>query len=70
MLLHGQRVVGAAFHRGVVGHDHAFHAFHAADAGHHAGGGHVFAVHLMGGQLADFEKWRARVQQAIDTLTR
>jgi len=51
-----QRVIRAAFYRGVVGHDHAFHAFDAADAGDHASGGHVFAVHLMGGQLADLEE--------------
>ncbi|MNQ89209.1 hypothetical protein D3C85_1045090 [compost metagenome] len=70
VLLHRQRVVGTTFHRGVVGHDHAFHAFHATDACDHAGGGYVFAIHLMGGQLADFEKGRARVQQAVDALAR
>ncbi|MCY1447080.1 hypothetical protein D9M71_636830 [compost metagenome] len=70
VLLHRQRVIRAAFYRGVVGHDHAFHAFHAADAGNHARRWHVFAVHLMGGQLADFEERRARVQQAVDTLAR
>ncbi len=70
VLLHRQRVVGTAFYRGVVGHDHAFHAFDAADAGDHARSGHVFAIYLMGSQLADFEERRARVQQAVDALAR
>ncbi len=56
VLLHGQRVVAATFYRGVVADDHALHAFHAADAGDHAGGGDVFAVHLMGGEGGDFEE--------------
>lgn len=31
VLLHGDRVVGAAFHRGVVGDNHDFLAVHTAD---------------------------------------
>lgn len=68
VLFHCQRVVRTAFDRGVVGHDHAFHAFDAADTRYHARSRHVFAVHLMSGQLADFEERRAWVQQAVDTL--
>ncbi|MDT4868346.1 hypothetical protein FQZ97_1033020 [compost metagenome] len=70
VLLHGQRVVAAAFHRGVVGHDHAFDAFDPADAGDHPGGGYVFAIDAMGGQLADLEERRAEIQQAIDPFAR
>ncbi|MCY1433458.1 hypothetical protein D9M71_494860 [compost metagenome] len=70
VFLHGQGVVGTAFDRGVVGHDHAFHAFDPADAGDHASGRHVFAVHLISGQLADFEKRRAGVEQAVDAFAR
>ncbi len=70
VLLHCQRVVGTAFDRGIVGHDHAFDAFDPANTGDHAGGGHVFAVYLVGSQLADFEKRRARVQQPVDALAR
>ena len=38
MLLHGERIVGAALHRGVVDDDHHFASRHAADAGDEAGG--------------------------------
>ncbi len=68
VFLHGERVVGAAFDRRVVGDDHAFDAFDPADAGDHPGGWHIFAIHLMGRQLADFQKRRAGVEQAIDAL--
>ncbi|MNZ85824.1 hypothetical protein D3C78_1046290 [compost metagenome] len=70
VFFHRQRVVGAAFDRGVVGDDHAFDAFDPADAGDHASGRDVFAVHLMGGQLADFEERRAGVEQAVDPIAR
>ncbi len=63
MLLHRERVVGAALHGGVVHHDHAFAAHDPADAGDDAGGGHVVAVHAVGGELAQFQERRAGVQQ-------
>ena len=37
MFLHRQRIIRAALHRGVVDHDHALAARHAADAGDDAG---------------------------------
>ncbi|MNE57987.1 hypothetical protein D3C80_1529910 [compost metagenome] len=70
VFLHRQRVVAAAFHRGVVGHDHAFDAFDPADAGDHASGRNVFAVHRMRRQLADLKERRAGVEQAVNTLAR
>jgi len=68
VLLHRQRVVAAAFYRGVVGHDHALDAFDAADTGDDPGCRHVFAVDLMGGELADLEEGRAGIQQAVDAF--
>ncbi|MNV81535.1 hypothetical protein D3C71_1752060 [compost metagenome] len=41
-----------------------------ADAGDHPGGGYVFAIDAMGGQLADLEERRAEIQQAIDAFAR
>src|SRR5690554_7067679 len=41
VLLYRQRVVGAAFDRGVVGDDHAFDPGHPADACDQAGGRHL-----------------------------
>ncbi len=70
VLLHRQWVVGAAFHRGVVGHDHAFHALYTADAGDHPGCRHVLAVDVMGGELADLEEGRACIEQAVDAFAR
>ncbi len=70
VLLHGERVIRATFHRRIVGDDHALDAFNATNPGDHPGSRHVFAVNRMGGQLADFEKRRARIKQAIDALAR
>ena len=68
VLLHRHRVVGAALDRGVVGHDHAFHAADAADAGHHARGRHGVFVHAMRGQRRDFQKGAAGVEQGVDAV--
>jgi hypothetical protein len=68
VLLHRHRVVGAALDRGVVGHDHAFHAAHPADAGHHAGGGHGVVVHAVRGQRRDFQEGAAGVEQGVDAV--
>ncbi|KWV85103.1 hypothetical protein PFLmoz3_05251 [Pseudomonas fluorescens] len=68
VFFNGQRVIGAAFDRGIVGHNHAFDAFHPADAGNHPGSRDVFAIHLVGGQLAQLEKRRTRIEQTVDTL--
>ena len=70
VLLHRHRVIGAALHRGVVGHNHALHALHPADAGNDARRGRLVVVHAMRGKLADFEERRARIEQMIDTVAR
>src|SRR3989344_2364976 len=69
VFFHRQRVVATAFYRGVVGHDHAFDTLDSADAGHYTCRRHFFAVHLMGGQLTDFEKRRADIQQTVNPFT-
>ncbi|MNT36968.1 hypothetical protein D3C72_1730830 [compost metagenome] len=70
VFFHGQRVIRAAFYRGVVGDDHALDAFHATDPGDHARSGDVFAIHLIRRQLADLQKRRTRIEQAVDALAR
>ena len=70
VLLDGQRVIGAALHRRIVGDDHAFDAIDAADAGDHRGGGDVAAVHAVGSELADLKERCAGVEQAVDALAR
>ena len=70
VLLHRHRVVGAALHRRVVGDDHAFLPRDAADAGDHPRRRRLAVVHAEGGELADLEERRARVEQAVDPLAR
>ena len=68
MLLHGERIIGAALDRGVVGQDDAFAALNAADAGDQPGGGRRIAIDLIGGELAELEERRARIDQGGDAL--
>ncbi len=71
VLLDRDRVVGAALDRRVVGDDHALGAVDAADAANQAAGRHpVIAIHVIAGELADFEERRARVEQPVDAVAR
>ena len=70
VLLDRHRVVGAAFHGGIVGDDHAFGAFDPADAGDQPGCRCIVVVHAVGGKLADLEEGRARIEQVVDALAR
>ena len=70
MLLNGNGIVRAALHRGIVGHHHARRAVDAADAGNETGGGNHVVVELEAGQLADFEKRRAAIEQAPYSIPR
>ena len=65
VLLHGDREVGAALHRGVVGDDDALAPRNAADAGDDAAGGHLAVVQPVPRQRRQFEKGGAGVQQAL-----
>ena len=68
VLLDGHRVVGAALDRRVVGDDHAFGAADLADAGDHARARRIAVVHAVGGERAQLEERRARVEQPVDAL--
>ncbi|MNO73340.1 hypothetical protein D3C76_643030 [compost metagenome] len=70
VLFHRQRVIRTTFDRGVVGDNHALDAFHTADPGNYASSGDVFAIHLVRRQLADLQKRRTRIEQAVDALAR
>jgi hypothetical protein len=75
VLLHREREVRAAFHRGVVAHDHAFHAADAANTRNQAGAGRgvgavLFLVDVQRGQRTDLEKGRVGVKQALDPVAR
>ena len=68
VLLDGQRVVGAALDRGVVGHDHHLAAVHPADAGHQPGGRRLIVVQAVRRQRREFQERRARIQQRLDAV--
>ena len=68
VLLDGHRVVGAALDRRVVGDDDAGRALHAADAGDDPGARGVVVVQAVGGQRAQLEERRARVEESVDAL--
>ena len=70
MLLDGDRVVRAALHRRVVGHDHAFATGDSADACDHSGAGTLVVVHAVGGQRRQFQKGAAGVEQSVDAVAR
>ncbi|ENN86135.1 hypothetical protein RHSP_33009 [Rhizobium freirei PRF 81] len=70
MLLHRDRIVGAAFDRGIVADDHAVTARNAADAGDQAGARGLIAMHSMGGRRADLQKRRGGIDQAGDAIAR
>ncbi len=70
VLLHGKRIIGAALDGGIVGDDHAFAPFDAADAGDQAGGMNGVVVHAVGGERRQFEKWRARIDQRHHAVAR
>ncbi len=70
MLLHRHRIIGAALDGGVVGHDHAFAAFDAADAGDDAGGVDVAVVHAVGGERRQFQERRAGIDQVHHAFAR
>ena len=70
VLLHRERVVGAALDGCVVGDDHALDALDDADAGDQAGPWSYAAVLLPGGERVQLEECRAGIEQPLDSLTR
>jgi hypothetical protein len=68
VLLDGNRVIRAALHRRVVGHDHAFATGYSADSCDHSGAGAFVVVHAVGGQWRKFKERAARVEQTIHAV--
>src|SRR5216110_1733303 len=68
MLLHGERVVGAALHGGVVGDQRALAAGDASDAGHDAGARRLVVVAAVRRERRELEEGRPRVEEARDAL--
>ena len=69
MLLHRQRIIGAALHRRVIGDDDRKPPADAADPGNEAGGRHLLgAIAVARRELADLEKGGAGVEQTLHPL--
>ncbi len=62
VLLDGDRVIRAALHRRVVGHDHAFATGDSADACDHSRAGAFVVVHAVGGQRSQLQEGAAGVE--------
>ncbi len=63
VLLHGQREIGPALHRGVVGHDHHLAPRHAAHAGDQSRPRRLAVVEPVGGQGPHLQERRAGIQE-------
>ena len=68
VLLHRERIVGAALDRRVVGDDQHLAARHPADAGDQPGARRLAVVEAGGGERRDLEERRARVEQPVEPL--
>ena len=68
VLLHREREVRPALHGRVVRDDHHLAAAHAADPADEARGGGLAAVEAAGGEGADLEERRARVEEPLEPL--
>ncbi len=70
VLLHRDRIVGAALDRRVVADDHALAAGDPADAGDEARARRIVVVHPVRGELRQLEERRARIEQLRDPIAR
>ena len=70
VFLYGNRIVGAAFDRRVVAHDHALAARDFADTSDDAGRRGVVVVHAVGRELRQLEKRSAGVEQHLHAIAR
>ena len=69
VLFHRKWEIGAAFYRGVVGHNHALNARHPTNPGDHACGRYLTVVNVMRRQRGKLQKRRAFINQMVDAVT-
>src|ERR1700727_1780133 len=70
MLFHRDGIIRAAFDRGVVTDDHALVPRDTADTSDDSGRRNLVTIHAKRGELADFKKWRTRIQQRLNAVAR
>src|SRR5262245_62088215 len=66
MLLYRDRVIGAALDRCVVDDDDTLAPRYPSNSRNDSGARYDVVIQLMAGQLSDFEKRRARIEQTIE----
>ena len=70
MLLHGKRIVGAAFYGGIVGNHHAFARGYPSDAGDQAGARQLFAIYPLRRERGELEERGTGIEQRGDAFAR
>src|SRR5437588_5036226 len=70
MLLHGDGVVGAAFHRRIIRNNHAVAAADAANSGNDARRRQRIGIHLVRRERRELEKIRAAIEQCLNACAR
>lgn len=63
VLFHGERIIGAAFDRRIVGNHHALNSFDYADASHDTRAWDGLIVHLPSGELTNFKEVATIIEQ-------
>src|SRR6202040_1757959 len=69
VLLHGDRIVGAALDGGVVGDDDGLASLNPPDAGDNTRRRRLTIVHTPSGERGQFDKRAVGIDQALDALT-
>ena len=69
MLFDRQRKIRAAFHRGIVGHNHAGTPRNVADATHHPRTRYRGVVHPVGGERRHFQEHAAGIDQLLNAVS-
>ena len=70
MFFDGEREIHAAFDCGIVGDNHDLPAADLANAADQPGARCIVVVKPVGGELAEFQEGRARVEQALNARAR
>ena len=69
MLFDGHRVVSAALYRRIIAHNHTLTTGNPSNSADQTCPGNLIVIQPISYQLADFEEWRAGVEQMFDAFS-